>query len=137
MASKSNSRPPGAARLFHQPNEKARFAAEPRQDCASVSGLTTGFPAREHEFADLRPLPRGQDKAGSEERIAGAIVEVTLRAEMQPAQDTALEVFGRRFVAQLVLQDLVENLERRRPVDKRLARFGHHRRRNAVSSRSP
>src|SRR3712207_5397022 len=44
FASKSISRPPGAARLFHQPNEYARFAEEPRQACASAPEETTGEP---------------------------------------------------------------------------------------------
>ena len=59
MASKSNSRPPGAARLFHQPNENARFAGEPRQDCANVPGLTTGRPrasTSSPRSAHCRPL---------------------------------------------------------------------------------
>src|SRR6187455_1433793 len=40
----SNSRPPGAFRLFHQPNEKARLAPEPRQHCEIEPALTTGAP---------------------------------------------------------------------------------------------
>src|SRR4051812_23487993 len=44
IASISNSRPPGAFRLFHQPNENARFAPEPRQHWASEPALTTGAP---------------------------------------------------------------------------------------------
>src|SRR5688500_13826739 len=42
--SKSNSRPPGACRLFHQPNANAEFAPEPLQHCAIELELTTGAP---------------------------------------------------------------------------------------------
>src|SRR5688572_9498020 len=40
----SNSRPPGACRLFHHPSENARFGPEPRQHCAIEPELTIGAP---------------------------------------------------------------------------------------------
>ena len=81
----------------------------------------------EHELTHPGPLPRRENEPGGEERIARPIVEVTLRAEPHPPQDPLLQIFGRRFATQFFLQDLMENLERARPVDESLPRFRHHR----------
>ena len=44
ISSMSNSRPPGAARLFHQPKEKARFTGEPRRPMDKGTRDNTGAP---------------------------------------------------------------------------------------------
>ena len=74
----------------------------------------------------LRPLPRGEDPAGSEQRVTGGIQKVPLRTETKPMQNAAFQIMRCGLVTQFLYQHLMKNLESGRSVNKRAPGFGHY-----------
>ena len=137
IRSKSNSRPEGAARLFHQPNEKARLAGEPRQHNSSEFSEITGDPPDSTSRPSFRPLSRRKNPTRGQQWIVCTISQVALPPKAEPMQNAAFQVMGRRFAVQLVLQYLMENLQRARSVNEGCSRIRHDGRANGDGSRSP
>jgi hypothetical protein len=56
-------------------------------------------------------LSRTQLPTGGEERIAGAIFQVSLGAETETMQNTSLQIMRGRFPMKFLLKDTMKNLE--------------------------